>query len=104
MTLQQFEDKLKEYFTDTYRRSAPQSKTQFVVWDTYGRNSLQADDRNQLDCPKVQIDVIDQRPDSPIVDSICAALWEMDLAYDVAGEGYDPDYNRYRTTLTLVVV
>jgi hypothetical protein len=39
-----------------------------------------------------------------LVDEICAALWEMDLTYSIQSEGYDPEYNAYRTILQLAVV
>ena len=54
--------------------------------------------------PKVQIDIITNIHDDMLVDDICAALWMMDLTYSVQSEGYDDEYNAYRTILQLVVV
>lgn len=104
MTLQQFEANLKAAFADTYETAAPKGKQRFVVWHRYGRSSVFGDDRNQLDAPKVQIDIVTNVHDDTLVDDICAALWLMDLTYTVESEGYDDDYAAYRTILQLVVI
>ncbi|MBO7252544.1 MAG: hypothetical protein J6V25_07945 [Oscillospiraceae bacterium] len=104
MTLQQFEANLKAAFADTYETAAPKGKQRFVVWHRYGRSSVFGDDRNQLDAPKVQIDIVTNVHDDTLVDDICAALWMMDLTYTVESEGYDDDYAAYRTILQLVVI
>lgn len=103
MTLQQFEDKLKEACPETYELAAPQGAKRYVVWSRYGASSSFGDDRNALDLPKVQLDIITNIQHDILVDDICAALWLMDLPYSVQSEGYDPDYNAYRTILQLVV-
>lgn len=104
MTLQQFDAKLKSAFADTYETAAPKGKQRYVVWHKYGRSSTFGDDRNQIDVPKVQIDIITNIHDDTLVDDICAALWLMDLTYSVESEGYDDEYAAYRTILQLVVV
>lgn len=104
MTLQEFDAALKAACPDTYELAAPKGKLRYAVWHRYGRNSLHGDNRNQLDIPKVQIDIVTQDKDDTIVDDICAALWMMDLTYSVESEGYDPDYNAFRTILQLEVV
>lgn len=103
MTLQQFDAKLKETFSDTYEMPAPQNKQRYVAWHRYGREPVHGDDRNQVDVPKVQIDIVTNIPDDTLVDDICAALWLMDLSYSVESEGYDDEYTAYRTILQLVV-
>lgn len=104
MTLKEFEGNLKELFPDVYETAAPKGKQRFVVWHRYGRSSVFGDDRNQVDAPKVQLDIITNIHDDILVDDICAALWLMDLPYTVVSEGYDDEYNAYRTILQLVVV
>ena len=104
MTLQQFETGLEEAFTDVYETAAPKGKQRFVVWHRYGRSSLFGDNRNQVDAPKVQIDIVTNNPNDFLVDDVCAALWAMDLPYSVESEGYDDEYAAYRTILQLVVV
>ena len=104
MTVKEFENNLKGAFVDVYELAAPQDVKRYVVWHCYGRNSIHGDNRNQLDIPKVQLDIVTSVQDDFLVDDICAALWLMDLSYSVQSEGYDPDFNAYRTILQLVVV
>ena len=104
MTLKKFEDGLKEAFPDVYETAAPKNKQRFVVWHRYGRSSSYGDNRNQLDAPKVQIDIVTNVPDDPMVEDIMAALWAMDLPYTVESDGYDDDYAAFRTILQLVVI
>lgn len=104
MTLHEFEAALKAAVPETYEIAAPKEKRRYVVWHRYGRNSLFGDDRNQLDAPKVQLDIISNVHDDTLVDDVCAVLWTLDLPYSVESEGYDDDYNAYRTILQLVVV
>lgn len=103
MTLQAFDAKLKETFAGVYETAAPKGKQRYVVWHRYGRDSVHGDDRNQVDVPKVQIDIVTNIPDDLLVDDICAALWLMDLSYSVESEGYDDEYSAYRTIIQLVV-
>lgn len=104
MTLQEFEAGLKGACPETYRDAAPKGAQRYVVWAAYGRDSVFGDDRNQLDAPKVQLDIVSNRCEDALVDDVCAALWMLDLTYTVVSEGYDPDYNGYRTILQLVVI
>lgn len=104
MTLQTFDANLKKAFQDTYEIAAPKSKQRFVAWHRYGRSPLHGDDRNQLDAPKVQIDIVTNIPDDPLADDISSALWLMDLPYTVVSEGYDDEYAAFRTILQLVVI
>lgn len=104
MTLQQFESGLKQACPEVYETAAPKNTTRYVVWHRYGRSSLFGDNRNQLDAPKVQLDIITANPNDFLADDITAALWLMDLPYSVESEGYDDEYNAYRTILQLVVV
>lgn len=104
MTLSSFHTNLKEAFPDTYETAAPKGKQRYVVWHRYGRSSTYGDDRNQVDALKVQIDIVTNIPDDPMVDDIMAALWLMDLPYSVESEGYDDDYGAFRTILQLVVI
>ena len=104
MTLQKFEANLKEFFPDVFEIAAPKGKQRYVVWHRYGRSSTFGDDRNQVDVPKVQIDIVTNIKDDLLVDDICAALWLMDLSYVIVSEGYDDEYCAFRTILQLVVV
>ena len=104
MTLQQFESNLKEAFPDVYELAAPPGNRRFVTWHRYGRSSAFGDDRNQIDAPKVQIDIVTNIPDDVMVDDILAALWMMNLPYTIVSEGYDDEYEAFRTILQLVVV
>ena len=104
MTLQQFDSNLKAAFPDVYEIAAPKGKQKYVVWHRYGRSSTYGDNQNQVDAPKVQIDIIANTVDDFLVDDICAALWTMGISYAVVSEGYDDEYCAYRTILQLVVV
>ena len=104
MTLRQFENNLKQAFPDTYEIAAPPGMQRFVAWHRYGRSSTYGDDRNQVDTPKVQIDIVTNIHDDPMVDDILAALWMMDLPYSIVSEGYDDEYKAFRTILQLVVI
>ena len=104
MTLQQFEAGLKEAFPDVYESAAPKVKQRYVVWHRYGRSSSYGDDRNQIDAPKVQLDIVTNVRDDFMVDDILAALWMMDQPYSIVSEGYDDEYTAYRTIVQLVVV
>lgn len=104
MTLQEFEAGLKTAASEVYPIAAPQGAQRFVCWHRYGRSSVFGDDRNQLDAPKVQIDIVTNVQDDTLVDDVCAALWMMDLPYSVESEGYDDDYAAMRTILQLVVI
>lgn len=104
MTLQEFEAELKEVCKDTYEIAAPKGLHRFVVWHRYGRHSIRGDDRNQVDIPKVQIDIITNVPGDFLAEDVCAALWVMGLPYEVVSEGYDDDYAAMRTILQLEVI
>lgn len=105
MTLQQFDAALKAACPGlVYELAAPDKKTRYVVWHRYGKRSEYGDDYNVLDLPKVQIDIVSNIHDDLLVDAVCTALREACLTYSVESEGYDPDYNAYRTILQLVVV
>lgn len=104
MTLQEFENGLKAAVPETYNRAAPQGAKRFVVWHRYGFKSVHGDDRNQVNIPKVQIDIVTNDPLDTITEDIFGALWMMDLTYSIISDGYDPDYNAFRTILQLEVV
>ncbi len=104
MTLQEFDAALKEACPETYELAASKGAQRYVVWQRYGAQSSCGDDHNVLDLPKVQIDIITNIHNDLLVDDICAALWMADLPYSVQSEGYDPDYNAYRTILQVVVI
>ena len=104
MTLQEFEASLKEAVPETYPLQAPSGKTRYVAWHTYDASSIRGDDRNQLDAPKVQLDIVYQSTQDTIVDDVLAAMWLMDLPYEIISEGYDQDYAAMRAILQLVVI
>lgn len=104
MTLTQFENKLKEVCQQTYELAAPKGVRRCIVWHRYGRSSCFGDDKNQFDAPRIQLDIVTQNPQDVLVDDVCAALWLMDLPYDVVSEGYDDEYAAMRTIIQLVVV
>lgn len=105
MTLQEFEKGLKEACPNlVYELAGPKGCHRYVCWHRYGYNSIFGDDRNQIDAPKVQIDIHTQSATDALVDDVCAALWMMDLPYAIVSEGYDDDYADLRTILQLVVV
>lgn len=105
MTLQQFEKGLKEACPGlVYELAGPKGCHRYVCWHRYGYNSSYADDRNQIDAPKVQIDIHTQSMSDTLVDDVCAALWAMDIPYSIESEGYDDDYADLRTILQLVVI
>lgn len=104
MTLQEFDRNLKAAFADSYELAAPKGKQRYVVWHKYGRNIIPGDDRNQVDAPKVQIDIVTNIPDDFMVDDIFAALWAMGQSFEIISEGYDDEYAAFRTILQLAVV
>lgn len=105
MTLPDFDANLKAACPGlVFELAAPVGLERYAVWHRYGRGSTYGDNRNQLDVPKVQIDIITNNLDDTLVDDITAALWLMDLPYEVVSEGYDDDYAAYRVILQLVVV
>lgn len=104
MTLKEFDVNLKAAFADTYETAAPKGKQRYVVWQRYGRSHVFGDDRNQVDAPKVQIDIVTNIPDDTMVDDVLAALWLMDIPYSIQSEGYEDELAAYRTILQLVVV
>lgn len=104
MTLQEFENNLKQVSDDVYETAAPPNKVNYVVWNKYGTQSGFGDDCNLMGLPKVQLDIITQTRDSILAEDILAALWAMNLPYSVQSEGYDPDYNAFRTILQVVVI
>lgn len=104
MTLPEFDDLLKEVCPETYELAAPKGTTRYVVWQRYGRNLAHGDDRNVLRLPKVQIDIVTQDKDDSLAEDICDVLDREYLPYSVESEGYDPEYNAFRTILQLVVI
>lgn len=103
MTLQEFENQLKEACEFVYETAAPKGEQNYAVWKKYGSQPGFGDDCNLFGLPKVQIDIVAQTRDSIIVDDVTAALWAMNLPYSVQSEGYDPEYNAFRTILQVVV-
>lgn len=103
MTLQEFENGLKAAVRETYNLAAPQGAKRYVVWHRYGMKPIHADDRNIMHIPKVQIDIVTNNQLDTIADDIFGALWMMDLSYDIISDGYDPDYNAFRTILQLEI-
>lgn len=105
MTLQDLDTGLKKMCPDlVYELSAPKDARRYVVWHRYGRSSTYGDDVNQIDAPKVQIDIITNNYYDVLADDVMIALWMMNLPYTVISEGYDDDYAAYRTILQLVVI
>ena len=105
MTLQQFEEGLKAAAPGlVYELAGPKGSHRYVCWHRYGADSVVGDNRNQIDAPRVQIDIHTQSVSDTLVDDVCAALWMMELPYFIVSEGYDDDYADLRTILQLVVV
>lgn len=104
MTLREFENKLKQVSDDVYEDAAPPKTLNYVVWHKYGTQSGYGDDSNIFGIPKVQLDIVTQTRDSIFADDILAALWAMNLPYSIQSEGYDQDYNAFRTIVQVVVI
>ena len=105
MTLQEFNAGLNEVCPDlVYELAAPKDARRYVVWHRYGRSSTYGDNVNQIDAPKVQIDIITNDYFDILADDVMIALYMMGLPYEVISEGYDDEYAAYRTILQLVVV
>lgn len=104
MTLQEFDAALKAVCPDSFELAAPKGLSRYVVWHRYGKQSAYGDDCNAVDLPKVQLDIVSNASDDPVVAAVCGALKLACLPYSVQSEGYDPDYNAYRTILQLVVI
>ena len=105
MTLQEFSAGLKAAAPGlVYELAGPKGSHRYVCWHRYGGGSMYGDNRNQIDAPKVQIDIHTQSTSDTLVEDVCAALWMMDLPYSIESEGYDDDYADLRTILQLVVI
>ena len=105
MTLQQFENGLKEACPGLiYELAGPKGCHRYVCWHRYGYNSSFADDQNQIDAPKVQVDIHTQSMADTLVDDVCTALRGMGIPYAIQSEGYDDEYADIRTILQLVVI
>ncbi len=105
MTLPQFEAGLKAAAPGlVYELAAPKGIHRYVCWHRYGAGSVVGDNRNQIDAPRVQIDIHTQSVSDTLVEDVCAALWMMDLPYFIVSEGYDDEYSDLRTILQLVVI
>lgn len=105
MTLLQFEQTLSAACPGlVYELAGPKNAHRYVAWHKYGYSSTHGDNINQIDAPKVQIDIHTQSLTDTLVDDVCAALWAMDIPYSIVSEGYDDDYADIRTILQLVVI
>ena len=105
MTLQQFDEKLKAACPGlVFELAPPKGLRRYVCWHGYGRSSSYGDNRNQIDAPRVQIDICTQSSCDTLVEDVCAALWMMDIPYTIESEGYDDDYAALRTILQMVVI
>ena len=49
------------------------------------------------------MDIVTNQAKDSLADDVTAALWLMGLPYSIQSEGYDPEYNAYRTILQLAV-
>ena len=105
MTLQEFEAGLKASCPGlVYELAGPKGYHRYVAWHKYGYSSTYGDNVNQIDAPKVQIDIHTQSASDTLVEDVCGALSAMGLPYVVESEGYDDDYADLRTILQLVVI
>ena len=105
MTLLEFERVLKEACPGlVYELAGPKGCHRYVAWHKYGRSNTYGDNVNQIDAPKVQIDIHTQATSDTLADDVGTALQMMDLPYIVVSEGYDDDYADLRTILQLVVI
>lgn len=105
MTLKIFNEKLEAACPGiVYPLAAPKGLHRYVAWHAYGYSSGYGDDRNQINAPKVQIDIHTNSESDTLVEDVFAALWRMDLPFSVESEGYDDEYGDIRTILQLVVI
>lgn len=105
MTLQEFETGLKAACPGlVYELAGPKGCHRCVVWHHYGFSSTYGDNVNQIDAPKVQIDIHTQSATDTLTDDVCKALAGMNLPYRVESVGYDDDFADQRTILQLVVI
>ena len=104
MKLQDLDLMLKTICPQTYENKAPAGVSRFIVGHRYGTQSTCGDDRNLLDLPKIQIDILVHTTQDDLVDDVCSALGKMGLTYSIQDLNlYDEDYNALRTVLQLVV-
>lgn len=104
MTVPEFEAVLKAVCQDTYEIAAPKGLLRYVVWHRYGKQSAFGDDCNAVNLPKVQIDIVTNRNNDSLAEDVCNALCMAYLPYSIISDGYDPDYNAFRSILQLVVI
>lgn len=104
MTLPEFDAALRTAVPNVYELAAPKGLLRYVVWHRYGRQPTIGDDSNLVDLPKVQIDIVTNLHNDCLEDDVCEILWMHGIPYSVVSEGYDPEFNAYRTILQLVVI
>lgn len=99
MTISDFSAALKAAVPNCYQDAAPAGCRPCAVFSVYGVKSVFGDDRNLVDIPKVQIDLLTLKLFDPIVDAVTDVLWDLGLSYSVQSMAYDPDYGCFRTIL-----
>ena len=104
MTYADFVKAFRESVPDSYEVAIPVGASAGVAINRYGARSTQGDDRNQLDLPKVQLDILTTDPGDILLDAVTGTLWLLDQPYEIVDQSYDPDFGRYRTIIQLVVM
>lgn len=104
MTLQHLVDTLRDSIPETYEDMAKQGVPRCVVVRPVGRMPLVGDNRIQLDAQRVQLDILTPTREDILPADVFYVLWLLEIPYTVEEESYDPEYNRFRTILSLVVI
>lgn len=104
MTLTDLTAALTGAVPNCYPDAAPAGVRPCVVYSVYGSRPVLGDDRNQMDIPKVQLDLLTLSSLDPLLDTVTDVLWELALPYSVQDMSYDPDYGCFRTILQTEVV
>ena len=104
MTITDFETALKAAVPNSYPDAAPAGVRPCVAYSVYGMRSVPGDDRNQMDIPKVQLDILTSGHLDPLVDAVTDVLFDLELPYSVQDMSYDSEYGCFRTILQTEVV
>lgn len=95
---------LERVSTNVYHLAAPAGVKPCIVYHTYGRNDVRADDRNFTLCRKVQLDILMVSESDTLADDVCVALMDAAQPYEFVDEFYDDEYAALRVILQLEVL
>lgn len=103
MTLENLDAALKAVCPDCSELAIPAGKNRYIVWQVYGHAQTVGDDGVLLELPKVQLDVCAQASSDSIFAGVKDLLTALDIPWAEEEFSYDPEYERIRMILQMVV-